>query len=457
MALLLTLIFTKMSNKYSQEKVMYLLISGFLAFFTVYATVLYPMREQLHPHELAENLLQLFPNFKWMIIVFENWVFTTFYVISELWGVIVLQVLFWGFANEVTRINEAGRFYSVFAIGSNIAAALAGLCAILFMSSEDFFGLSSPFATAEETWENGFTVLLGIIIVSGLMIMAIFYWMNKNVLNKPAFEDLHSTKRSVKMKKKLSLWESFSYLSNSKYLICIAMIVVGYNLVINLVEVVWKDQLRQLYPSKGGYMQYMSYLTLIMGIVSTVTAVFMANIIKRFGWTKTAMITPTIMLLTSAGFFIFMFFREYLGDIVVAFVGTTPLAITVFFGAAQNCLSKAAKYSVFDATQNMAYIPLSHESKLKGKAAIDGVGSRLGKSGSSLIHTGLLMIFDTLTRSSPYIAVILLVVIVCWIISIKSLGHQFNALVASKPSDDIVEDNVIESAPSGELQAALAK
>ena len=67
-------------------------------------------------------------------------------------------------------------------------------------------------------------------------------------------------KKLAKAKGKLSFRESFSYLSNSKYLICIAVIVVAYNLVINLVEVVWKDQLRQLYPNPADFNTYMNNL-----------------------------------------------------------------------------------------------------------------------------------------------------------------------------------------------------
>jgi AAA family ATP:ADP antiporter len=126
----------------------------------------------------------------------------------------------------------------------------------------------------------------------------------------------------------------------------------------------------------------------------------------------------------------------------------TPLAIAVFFGSAQNCLSKAAKYSVFDATKEMAYIPLDHESKLKGKAAIDGVGSRLGKSGGSVIHQSLLMIFETLPRSSPYIAAILGTMIVFWIGATKSLGRKFSALVAKQAKDSSVTEELEPSTPA---------
>ena len=39
-------------------------------------------------------------------------------------------------------------------------------------------------------------------------------------------------------------------------------------------------------------------------------------------------------------------------------LGTTPLMLAVLIGAAQNILSKGAKYSLFDPCKEMAYIPL---------------------------------------------------------------------------------------------------
>lgn len=440
MAILLTILFTKLSNRYSQERVFYLMIGGFLSTFVLFAFVLYPLRDFLHPNALADTLENSLPiGFKGLISMFRNWTFTGFYVMSELWASIILNVIFWGFANEVTRIGEASRFYSVFGIASNFAPIVAGQAAN-FISQ-------TPFSTDwlfghKEGWEQIQIVLVSLVTIAGLLTMLIFRWMNKCVLNDPSFDEFHHNKKVAKAKGKLSFRESFSYLSNSRYLICIAVIVVAYNLVINLVEVVWKDQLRTLYPDPSDFNTYMNNLTSIQGIVATITAIFMAKIISRFGWTKTALITPVIMLVTCAGFFLFLFFRDNLTEVVIALTGTTPLAIAVFFGGAQNCLSKAAKYSVFDATKEMAYIPLSHESKLKGKAAIDGVGSRFGKSGGSLIHQGLLVVFSTLSASAPYVAGILLTVIFFWIGAARSLGRKFEALVAKEdPTSDLIDRN----------------
>ena len=419
MAILVTLLFTKLSNAFSQEKVFYLMISGFLIFFGLFTFVLYPLQDVLHPNEFANYLEGVLPaGFKGLIAMFRNWTFTIFYVMCELWGSAILTVIFWGFANEVTKIGEATRFYSMF----SVIASTSGIVA----------GVTANFLSGGLDWDQTLQVLISTVIVCGCLTMGIFRWMNLNVLNEPNFNDLHlttSSKKSAKGKKKLSLRESFTYLSNSKYLICIAVLVVSYNLVINLIEIVWKDQLRQVYSSPLEYNNYMNWMSSAVGLIATCASLFMSQLIGRFGWTRTALITPVIMLITSAGFFAFMLFKNDLHGPVFTLTGMTPLAIAVFFGASQVCLSKACKYSVFDSTKEMSFIPLDHESKLKGKAAIDGVGSRLGKSGGSFVHQALLMFFATVSSSAPYVALVMMLVITGWIFAIRSLGKQFRALV----------------------------
>jgi ATP:ADP antiporter, AAA family len=430
MAVLATLIFTKISSRFSQEKVFYITITSFLVFFALFTFVLFPLQNILHPHQTADYLeSQLPPGFKGLIAMFRNWTFTFFYVFCELWSTMVLSVLFWGFANEVTKITEARRFYSMLGVIASFSGIVAGVAANLL--------------TNNQNWDKTLEILMMTVIIFGCLTMVAFRWMNKNVLNAPEFHELHQTRSNQLLpKKRLSIRESIDYLLNSKYLICIALIVVCYNLFINVVEIVWKDQLRQLYPETVDYSRFMNYMTSAVGIIATTTSLFMAQLIARFGWTRTALITPVIMLLTSVGFFSFMLFRDDLSGPVNYFIGTTPLAIAVFFGAAQVCMSKACKYSVFDSTKEMAFIPLSHESKLRGKAAIDGVGSRIGKSGGSIIHQGLLMLFGTVAASAPYVAAILLFVIFCWGYAVRSLGKQFASMIGDRGREEIGEGNV---------------
>ena len=433
-AVLLTLLYTKLCNRISQENIFYIIVTGFLIGFALFAYVLYPYREALTPVASAVWLESLLPEgMGGLISMYKNWTLTTFYVMSELWGSMVLSVLFWGFANEVTKLTEASRFYSVFPMWLNVSTICASQVSNLV--TRGHLGMEGLSGAA--SWDATLSSLVFLLLISGVLSIAVFRWINITLLRGKEFENLHkAVKEEVKPKKKsLSFRESLSFISNSKYLICIATIVISYNLVINLVEVVWKDQLRNLYPNPSDYNTFMNNLMTLTAVLSSVMALLIAKVLGRFGWTKTAMITPVVMFITSAGFFSFLFFHQSMNGAFLALLGTSPLAIAVLFGAAQNCLSKASKYSVFDATKEMAYIPLSHESKLKGKAAIDGVGSRLGKSAGSLIHQSLLMVFVTLTASAPYVAMILFAAIIFWFFAVKALGVHFNEMVDTKESE----------------------
>ena len=77
----------------------------------------------------------------------------------------------------------------------------------------------------------------------------------------------------------------------------------------------------------------------------------------------------------------------------------------------------------------MTYIPLDQESKVKGKAAIDVVGARLGKAGGSLIQQGLFVI-GPLAVVTPYIAVTLFLIIAAWLYATKNLNAVFKKQVS---------------------------
>ena len=52
--------------------------------------------------EFCENLLQSAGvRFAGPIAILRNWTFCLFYVMAELWGSVVVSLLFWGFANQV--------------------------------------------------------------------------------------------------------------------------------------------------------------------------------------------------------------------------------------------------------------------------------------------------------------------------------------------------------------------
>lgn len=440
-ALLMTVIYSRLNNRLSRDRVFYAMVSIFVLFFALFTFVVYPIRDHLHPHGLANRLEVALPaGFKGLIAMFRYWTFSSFYIMSELWSSMILSMLFWGFANEVTGLGEAKRFYGFLAVGLNIAAIVSGQVSVFLTGNF----LHSLFPLRANLWEHSLILLTSVVVLSGFVIMGIYFLLTNRLMNERKQEPKQG-------KVKMSMRENFAYLARSKYLLYMAVIVLSYNVVICLVEVLWKDQVRLLYPDPRAFNAYMSNITSLIGTISLFLSILVSGqMIRRFGWTLTAFVTPVILLATSFIFFLCVLGKSDMIGPFASFMGMSPLMLVVLIGSAQNCLSRAAKFTVFDATKEMAFIPLSVESKLKGKAAIDGVGSRIGKSGGSIIHQGLLMTFATIPASTPYIGVILLLVIGVWLVAVKRLGVQFSAL-ATAPETPAEETPVSEEEEADSL------
>ena len=156
------------------------------------------------------------------------------------------------------------------------------------------------------------------------------------------------------------------------------------------------------------------------------------NVIRVLGWTKSALIAPIVTLVTGALFFAALLLPKATLIEICAAIGTSPILLAVFLGSLQNSLLRGTKYSLVDQTKELAFVPLNQESKIRGKLAIDGLGSRLGKSGASLMYQFLLITFGSIVGSIHIVAFLLLLAIVGWIFAVKVLGKQFNQLAAEQ-------------------------
>jgi AAA family ATP:ADP antiporter len=77
----------------------------------------------------------------------------------------------------------------------------------------------------------------------------------------------------------------------------------------------------------------------------------------------------------------------------------------------------------------MCYIPLDPESKVKGKAAVDVVGARLGKSGGAFLQQFFLFLTgSTLVGIAPYLAVGLVAACTVWIFATSRLNKNLSEL-----------------------------
>lgn len=411
-------LYAKMTDSMEAKNVFYSIVIPFLAFFASFALFIYPNRAFLHPHALVDTLAAHLPaNFAAPLSIVRNWSFALFYVMAEMWGSAVASLLFWGFANEVTTVDEAKKYYPLFGLFANVALIFSGQY-VKFVS-----GLRSSLAPGVDAWAVSLKYLMGGVMGSGAVLLGAYKYMQDNIVSKN--KDASSAKKLPKKKKaKMSMKDSFKFLMDSAYIRDLAILVISYGMCINIVEVSWKARLKAAFPDPNSYSAFMGNFSSATGAVTLVMMLLGRTIFQKFGWKIAALVTPTMIGVTGLSFFATNQFAGTMAP-VAALVGMTPLMLSVILGAAQNILSKSSKYSLFDPCKEMAYIPLDQESKTKGKAAVDVIGNPLGKSGGALIQQILIFGVGSLAAATPYLAVILAGLIVVWFKSVSRLSVQF--------------------------------
>jgi len=417
------ILYTWLSNRVSQKRLFHGILWAFVIFYTLFALFLYPNQSslQMTPDRIFE-LQQLYPHLKWFFPMVGYWTYTLFYVFAELWSTVVLILLFWQFANQITAVDQAKRFYMMFSTFSALGIAAAGV--------------STGFLNAHFThWDDILTGTVGVVVVNCFVIMILYDWITRNIVTKDQqYHTLEEIEGGLKVKNhrndlKLSLIDSLKYIAHSKYLIYIAIITIGYNVSINLVEITWKSQLKEVYPDKHLYNQFMGEFNLWLAVGMIISGLIGVNVVRKFSWYVSAMTTPVVLLVTGSLFFALVIFGDTCFGHVAGGICATMAA--AWIGLFQNIAARVAKSGFFNTTREMAYIPLDAELKVKGKAAVDVLSNSVGKLGGAAIQQSLLVLIPASTQLSiaPFIAVMLVVLVGAWMVGVKRLSVCFSGIL----------------------------
>lgn len=371
------------SSALGRDALFYATLIPFFAFYALFGFVLYPLRDTIHFPSAAEGGAAgagVGMAGKAMGLL-RYWSYSLYFIVSELWASAGVPLLFWQCANDVTPLHRAKRFYPLFAVFGNMAPILSGrvMSYVVSRYSDDDVGFGMTLKALA-------AIKVGICAAIVVLYRSVYAAADRRAreeemarvnakLNKARRGDWVEVDVSLNKpkpkKKKTTLAESMRELSKSPALRSMATMVLCYNVCIELTEVLWKALLRQSYPSKSSYMSFMATFSQTVGYVALVLQLCASAIIRTLGWKISAMLTPLAMVLLALPFF---------GAVAVGEERGVPLATALLIGTAQNVVSKVTKYSLFDPCKEMAYIPLGPDAKVRGKAAVDVLGARLGRS-----------------------------------------------------------------------------
>lgn len=307
--------------------------------------------------------------------------FIIFYGISELWSVMMYGILFWQFVNTIYGKKDVKKIYWWFQIMASVGTIIAGQ--MIYTMSDD------------SAWKSTVNTTLFYFSIFSICISALYSFVCKNI--------------SIDLKKfaplELPYLKSLKLLFTSPVIVYLLTIVIFYECLGALTEIIWKCYAKKLFVTPCLYNVMMGRFSIWLGL-STITLNLLNGIIfKQFTLKKN-----TNILLYSIAFFVLTEF-----PLIVLYQNYSDminiLKIIVYLGFVQQIFLKGVKYALFDPAKERQYIAMSGEYKTKGKALIDSFGNRFGRTIGGVFQHFMCFLsgnVDFLVNSSFFISGIVL-------------------------------------------------
>ncbi len=382
----------------------------FLVWMPLFSLVIYPNLDQFALTSAFERLSPLIPeHLQYIVGVIYYWPLTLFFALAELWGSAVICILFWTAVNDFHNTQSATRQYPLITMIGSSASIISGPLL--------YYCVAREVTTPDLGWQESLKTLSLVFVLIGLLILILNDYCYRLTPKKPLGIRQSPTTR-------LPLIASARYLLRCPYLASIALVMLAYCVAINMVELAWKSQLVAQFPSEADYSMFMGKVALINGVGSLICGLLTPLLLSR-SWWAAAFATPIILSATALPFFLLALSQQA----QVTFLGICCIDLPMVglqIGMYCHALGKSAKHTLFDATKEITFVPLDAERKYKGKAAIELVVSRVGKSGSSFFQQILITVCGSLSLAMSWLAAAFMLAIALWLIAIRHLGRHYH-------------------------------
>lgn len=270
----------------------------------------------------VKALRAAYPSLTIFVEFYSYWTVSLFYLLSGIWEVFIVTLVFYQFTNHALKMNEAKRFYPIFVTVGSFAGIIAGSTSMFWSS------------------HNQVDLLMAWVVTIGLCAMYVYLWLHKNVLKDQLYCNL------VYKQEKLGFWESLKIIVSSPALWLIFLLVISYGATINLLEIQWRNQLKIFCAGEKVLFKY--YLGLFHTATGLCTMIFgwtvSLYILRKASWIKAAMVTPWLILIGGSAF-LWLIASGGIMEPFFKLFGTKTSAVTVMFGFGLIVLAKTFKYT----------------------------------------------------------------------------------------------------------------
>ena len=393
-ATIFCIFFVSLLLKRKSYKISYLTLSViFGGIFIFYTWLLVPYSHTMNALRLAFILREFLPRcFEGVILIFELWPITVFYVFSELWIIVMLTIMFWKYIGDILTIEQGKEIFPLFSL--DISGILVGPL---------FFYLR---------WiTNGQWFLQCQLLNTVILIMIIFLVILMYVIQiqYPINTVLNANKQDI----------DELYPCNNLYLLSLAAVVFLFELTDNLFDIFWKNLLGIYLSNPIDFSIYLANTTTLTGVGGTLFIIFFSKyFLKNISWLIASLVTPMIFSITTS-----IFFLSFLFEI--------PLENIVFIGAIQTCLISISKQTLFDNTRDLAILAVPLKERYKIRKLSDALSSRLGKSAGNIIYQLFLILELSLSNIFYVIILFFSGYLPIWIFSIKYLNSRYKKFISN--------------------------
>lgn len=248
--------------------------------------MLYPLRDQIH----LDSIPNVPQGLTYAVKLFQYWSFTLYYIVSELFGSVGVPLLFWQTANDIVGVEQAKRWYPLFALFGNAGPIVAGQ--------------TSAFVNRKYEYGTALRMLTILVIAAGAGVIGTFGNVQRlhaldvrekeRAAEQQAVEaagsapappaDAAAAPPVVKKKKpKLTMMQSLAVLARSQYLGLVCALVLSYGLAIEFTEIMWKAVIKMYFPDKSDYMKFMGQYSTAIGVTTFLMTLIGGRIPKILG------------------------------------------------------------------------------------------------------------------------------------------------------------------------------